>query len=191
MKFFTFWSILMKHVMIKCLALAVLGSALGCNKAEEAPASPLTYSFQLLNEQGQEATVFPKGQNILFRFLLINPTNEVVVLNNPAFDEAEFLAVTRLTPGEGSGTVGKPYKNMFCEYVQAFRVPPHDTLELSISWVEAPNSTTRGPFCAHAPTTWLPVGRYRTSFPIALTLLRGEKTTVTAAQTFSKEFDVK
>ena len=179
----------MKHVLLKVLAFAALGGAFGCDKAE-APTTPLTCSFQLLNEQGQEAAVFPQGQNIRFRLLITNPTGEVVVLNNPAFDNAAFLAVNRLTPGEGTGALGKPYQTMFCEYVQGLPVPARGTLELSISWVETPSTPSRGPFCAHAPTTWLPVGRYRTSFPLALTVLRGGHTTVTAAQTFSKEFEV-
>lgn len=180
----------MKHFLLKAVAFAALGGAFGCDKAE-APATPLTCSFQLLNEQGREAAVFPQGQNIIFRLLLVNPTNQAVVLKNPPFSDAAFLAVTRLTPGEGAGFVGKPYQTIFCMYSGAFQVLPHDTVELSIPWVESPAFPAQGPFCLPALNAWLPAGRYRTAFPIAFTVLRGYQETVTAAQTFSKEFEVK
>jgi len=193
MQFFTFWSVLMNHVMIKCLALAVLGSALGCDKSD-GPATPLTCSFQLLNEQGQEATVFAQGQNIIFQFQITNPSAQNIVLNNPPIDVTHFLEVNRLTPGEGSSAIGKPYNNIFCTFQGGIGVPARSAITLSIPWVENAAFPTSLYFCGgqHAKTTYLPAGRYRTSFTTPLTIIRADQPdVVTEAQTFTREFEVK
>lgn len=181
----------MKHLLLNGVAFAVMAGAFGCNKAQ-APATPLTASFQLLNEQGQEATVFAQGQNLIFQFQITNPSAQNIVLHNPPIDVTHFLEVNRLTPGEGSGALGKPYNNIFCYFIGGISVLPHTTTTLSIPWVESPAFPTSGFFCGHAKTTYLPAGRYRTSFTTPLTIIRADQPdVVTEAQTFTREFEVK
>ena len=146
----------------------------------------------MLNEQGQEATVFPRGQNIIFRFQITNPTDRNIVLHNPPIDVTHFLEVNRLTPGEGSGAMGKPYNNLFCTYQGGVVVGAHTTTTLAIPWVEIPAFPTSQFFCGHAKTIYLPAGRYRTSFTTSLTIVRADQPdVVTEAQTFTHEFEVK
>lgn len=103
---------------------ALLGSSSGCGDSA-APTTPLTTSFDLLNEQGQVTTVFAQGQNIIFRFQFTNPTDDYITLRNPPFDVSDFLEVTRLTAGEGARKMGKPYTNIFCTYQNGVKVSPH------------------------------------------------------------------
>lgn len=183
----------MKHLLLNGVAFAVVAGAFGCDKAE-APATPLTASFQLLNEQGQEATAFPRGENLIFLFRITNPTDRTVMLKNPPIDDTHFLEVRRLTPGEGSGDLGKPYTSAFCTYQGGVVVPARGAITLSIPWVESPAFPASLYFCGrqHAPTTYLPVGRYRTSFATPLTILRvNQPDEVTKTQTFTREFEVK
>lgn len=183
----------MKHLLLNGVACAVMAGAFGCNKAQ-APATPLTASFQLLNEQGQEATVFAQGQNIIFQFQITNPSAQNIVLHNPPIDVTHFLEVNRLTPGEGSGAMGKPYNNIFCTFQGGIGVPARSAITLSIPWVENAAFPTSLYFCGgqHAKTTYLPAGRYRTSFTTPLTIIRADQPdVVTEAQTFTREFEVK
>jgi hypothetical protein len=180
----------MKYFVL-LLFMALAGETSSCQKAAATPDGVLTTSFQLLNEQGQEATVFSHGQNLIFRFQLTNPSDQDVVLHNPPIEVTHFLEVNRLTPGEGSGAMGKPYDNIFCYLTGGIVVQAHTTTTLSIAWVETPAFPTSLFFCGHAKTTYLPAGRYRTSFTTPLIIIPDQPNQVTKAQTFTKEFEVK
>jgi len=95
-----------KHALVSYSILSVLAGSIGCEQLE-APATPLTCSFALLNEQGQPTTVFAQGQNIVFQFQITNPTEQDVLLQNPPIETADFLVVTRQTSGEGVAALGK------------------------------------------------------------------------------------
>ncbi|TGD79505.1 hypothetical protein [Hymenobacter wooponensis] len=181
----------MKRVLLYGATLALLGSNTGCEKSD-APSSPLTCSFQLLNEQGQEATVFSQGQNIVFRFQITNSTDQDIALANPPINTQEFLEVKQLTASGGKQSVGKPYAWVFCTFQGAVLIPAHQTLTLSIPWVEAPAFPMSAYFCGHAATTYLAKGQYRTSFTTPLTILHADQPEeVTKPQTFTKEFTVR
>ena len=180
----------MKRFLLSALAVALLGSSSGCDKSDAAT-SPLTTSFSLLNEQGQEATVFAQGQNIIFRFQITNPTDEDIILRNPPIDVSHFLEVTRLTAGEGSKNMGKPYNYIFCTFQGGVIAPARKAVTASIPWVETPAFSTTWPFCDHASTSYLPIGHYRTSFTTPLIILHANQEKITKPQTFTVEFDVK
>jgi hypothetical protein len=181
----------MKRTLLYGLTLALLSATSGCEKSD-APTRSLTTSFQLLNERGQEATVFSQGQNILFRFQITNHTDQDVTLANPPIITQEFLEVDRLIAGGGSQALGKPYIGVFCTYQGAVQLPAHKTLTLSIPWVETTAFPTSAYFCGHANTTYLAAGHYRTSFTTPLTILHGDQPEeVTKPQTFTVEFNVK
>lgn len=181
----------MKHFFRVCIALFVLVASAGCEKAD-IPATAITCSLDLLNEQGQPATVFAQGQNIVFRFQMTNPSDQDIVLNNPPFDVTNFLEVNRLTSGEGSGALGKPYTNIFCTFQGGVVILAHTTTTLAIPWVEIPAYPTSSFFCGHAQTSHLPVGRYRTSFTTPLTILHVDQPDeVTASKTYMVDFEVR
>lgn len=181
----------MKRLLLSALTVALLGNSSGCGKSD-APTTPLTSSFSLLNEQGQEATMFAQGQNIIFRFQITNPTDEDIVLDNPPINTSQFLEVVRLTAGEGAKNMGKPYNYIFCTFQGGVIVPARKTITASISWVETAAFSTSWPFCDHANTSYLPIGHYRTSFTTPLTILHVDQPyEVTKPQTFTVEFDVK
>ena len=136
--------------------------------------------------------MFAQGQNIIFQFQITNPSAQSIVLDNPPIDVTHFLEVNRLTSGEGSGALGKPYNNIFCTYQGGVVVGAHTTTTLAIPWVEIPAFPTSYSFCGHAKTTFLPAGRYRSSFTTPLTIIRaGQPDVVTEAQTYTREFEVK
>jgi hypothetical protein len=65
----------MKYI-VSLFFIAFASGIVGCQKTDSMPNAPLTASFQLINEQGQEAAVFPQGQNVVFRFQLTNISDQ-------------------------------------------------------------------------------------------------------------------
>jgi archaellum component FlaG (FlaF/FlaG flagellin family) len=102
----------MKLVLPVTIVLGVLTSA--CHKEAEAPSSTIEADFELLNTQGQSATSFRQGQNIVFRFRVKNNTSDDVLLTNPLFETTHFLEVSKLSADNTSTVIGKPYKYVFC-----------------------------------------------------------------------------
>ena len=179
---------------LSALLPAVLASAtVSCHQPDTAPAAPFTASFQLLNEQGQEAASFPQGQNIVFRFQLINHSAQAVYFTAPLFDTRQFLA---LTTREGT-SLGKPYTGVLCTLIGAYQLAARDTMTFTIPWVAAAAYPTSGQFCGHAATSYLPTGHYRTSFAPSFTWHQdlnpttAGPTQTTAPQEFSQEFEVR
>ena len=174
---------------------AALASSTGsCQKANTAPTGPLTASFQLLNEQAGEATVFPQGQNVIFRFQITNTSDQDVFVKNPVFDTRDFLEVYS-TAEKQQVSLGKPYAGIFCYYVGGYVIPAHKAITCTIPWVDAAAYPLSFPFCGHAPTTYLLAGHYRTSFRPSVTWhFQGQgpdNDDNTDFQAFSYEFDVK
>jgi hypothetical protein len=189
--FYAVFHLLMKYT---ALLIAALGSgAARCHKQDTVPTPTVTDSLQLLNEQGQPATVFAQGQNIVFRFQVKNNSDQSIFLPNPVFDPTTFLAVyTRARV-----SFGKPYEYIFCTYQGGIPLAAGQTYTFSIPWVEAAAYSTTAQFCRHAATTYLPLGRYQTHFaPSFAWTQQGTLTTPgvsqsLAAQEFSYEFEVK
>jgi hypothetical protein len=183
----------MKRLLICGLSLALAGSITGCDKTDT-PAGPLTCSFQLLNEQGQEAVVFPQGQNFILRFQVANTSDQDVYVDNPVIDTREFLEVFSMAEKQ-QVSVGRPYSGIFCEYVGGYTIAAHKAMTFNIPWVAATAYPTSFPFCGHAPTTYLPTGHYRTAFRPTITWNfrdQGPSASKTIAfEEFAREFEVK
>ena len=182
---------IMKQLVIFGISFLLLGSATGCKTPVDAPIDPLTFSFQLLNEQKQEATVFPQGQNIIFYFEARNNTDQEIALQNPIFNPEHFLELYSGI-GENAQSVGKPYKYIFCTYNGFYFVPAHSILVFEMPWVASLQHPVVGPFCGNATNAYLPRGHYSTSFAPTITWHFGaepSKTIVSPA--LVREFDVK
>jgi hypothetical protein len=175
------------------LSAVLVSSTVSCQKTATAPDGPLTASFQLLNEQGQEATLFPQGQNVIFRFQVANTSDQDIYVCNPVFNPRDFLAVYR-TAEKQPVSLGKPYSGIFCEYVGGYRLGAHQAMTFTIPWVDAAAYPIRFPFCGHAPTTYLPTGHYRTAFRPSVTWHFWDQgpaaTTTVDFQPFARAFEV-
>ena len=184
----------MKH-RFPILFVAFAGGMVGCQKTDTTPTAPLTASFQLLNERGQEASVFPQGQNVVFRFQLANTSDQDIAVTNPVIDARDFLEVFR-TADQQPVSLGKPYSGIFCNYIGGYpyTVPAHQVLTFTIAWVDAPAYPIGFPFCGHAPTMYLPTGHYRTAFTPAVNWhFAGQgptAATTTGFPTAAREFEV-
>lgn len=176
------------------LSVLLVSSTVSCQKTDTAPGGPLTASFQLLNEQGQEAAVFPQGQNLIFRFQLANTSDQDIYVENPVFDPREFLEVFSMAEKQPV-SLGKPYSGIFCTYQGGYRIAAHQAMLFTIPWVDAPAYPISFPLCGHAPTTYLPLGHYRTAFRPSVTWHFWDQgpaaTTTIDFQTFAREFEVK
>jgi hypothetical protein len=172
------------------LAMALVSGTVSCQKTDPAPDGPLTVSFQLLNEQGREATVFPQGQNLLFSYQVANSSDQDIFLKNPVGDLTHFLEVYGMAEKQAV-SLGKPYSSIFCYYIGGYTLPAHQTMTLSIPWVTSSAYPTSPQFCGHAPNTYLPIGHYSTTFTPSLTWSQGKSTgTTTTFPTFTRAFDV-
>jgi hypothetical protein len=176
------------------LSVALVSSTVSCQKTTTSPTGPLTATFQLLTEQGQEATVFSQGQNFVFCFRLANTSDQDIYVENPVFDPREFLEVVRLVENQ-QVSMGKPYTGIFCTYQGGYKIAAHQAMTFTIPWLEAPAYPTSYPLCGHVSTNYLPIGHYRTAFRPSVTWHfwdQGPATSTTVDfQTFGREFEVK
>lgn len=172
---------------------ALLGSLVGCKKKQEAPQEPLTFSFQLLNEQGQETSVFAPGQNIIFHFEARNTTDQTMnfVTRVTNLDSTSLPAIYQGVPSS-SQLVGKPYKRTCNDFLTPpYATPAHGAISFTIPWLPSTQYLDKDPFCIHANTTPLPRGHYYASFtPSFVWYQTGVTTTETVSPPLIREFDV-
>ncbi|WP_233636138.1 hypothetical protein [Hymenobacter setariae] len=146
-----------------------------------------------MNEQGQETAVFAPGEAIVLRYEVRNDTDQEVYFNNPVFDYAHFMEVSRDDNGQLS-LVGKPYTSMSLTYNMYVVVAAHSARSFTIPWVASSKYPNAYPFNSHALNAPLPVGRYHTSVQPRLTWHHGTEADVTvlsAAQDFVRTFEVR
>lgn len=185
----------MKTFLTFSFTLCILfGSLTGCHKKEAVPTEPLVFSFQLLNEQGQETTVFAPNQNIIFHFEARNNTNQTLkfLTRVSDLDSTSLPAIYQGTIGN-SHLVGKPYKHTCDDFLTPpYAVSSQGNISFTISWMPSPQYPDKEPFCIHATTTWLPKGHYYASFaPTFFWYQEGVTTTQTTPSPFVREFDVR
>ncbi|AMR27648.1 hypothetical protein A0257_11450 [Hymenobacter psoromatis] len=174
----------------------LFGGLTGCHKKEATPTEPLVFSFQLLNEQGQETSVFAPNQNIIFHFEARNNTDQTMFLLTDLrnLDYQGLPSIYSFTKGVPQ-LVGRPYNGLCVNYVGGpHPVPAHDALQFTIKWLEPTKPTNpfeNEPFCTHTATTALPKGHYYASFSTSFVWYQdGVTTTETAPPTMVREFDV-
>lgn len=178
------------------LSCALLSGVTSCKTAVDAPADPLALSFQLLNEQGQETSVFAPGENIVFHFEARNTTDQTMFLRTDLrdLDYQGLPSIYSFTKGVPQ-LIGRPYNGLCINYVGGpLPLPAHDALQFTIKWLEPVKPTNvfeHEPFCDHAVTTALPKGHYYASFSASFVWYQdGVATTKTAPPAMVREFDV-
>jgi hypothetical protein len=184
----------MKHsYLVFCLIAALFGSLASCKKEPEAPREPVSATYRVLNEKGQETAVFALGQAIVLSYEVRNDTDQEAYFNNPVFSYAHFMEVFRDADGQ-SNLVGTPYTDMSLNYSMFVVVAAHSTRSFTIPWVASAQYPDMYPFNGHAANAPLPMGRYHTSVLPLLTWRHGTEADITvplAAQDFVRTFEVR
>ena len=188
----------MKYSLLLNLTLAALfGSLASCKKDKTEPTDPLVFSFQLLNEQGQETSVFAPGQNIIFHFEARNTTDSTMYFLTRIVDinQDKLLAVYKGTPDQHQ-LVGRPYEVLAQTFIggpyQTSAHAAYDFGSFTISWLESSKYPGKDPFYTHAPNAPLPKGHYYASFTPSFTWYqKGVTTTETTSPPLIREFDVR
>jgi hypothetical protein len=184
----------MKHsYLVFCLIAALFGSLASCKKEPEAPREPVSATYRVLNEKGQETAVFALGQAIVLSYEVRNDTDQEAYFNNPVFSYAHFMEVFRDADGQ-SNLVGTPYTDMSLNYSMFVVVAAHSTRSFTIPWVASAQYPDMYPFNGHAANAPLPAGRYHTSVLPLIAWHHGAEAAVTvplAAQDFVRTFEVR
>lgn len=159
------------------------------------PTENIDFQFSLLNENDLPATTFEPGENFVFRFLMINRSDQHVWFRS--FDNTDFCRVIQLqdyNPQENNNQqtdMGKPYVNMFCNYRNGNKIISGDTLKLQIQWMPTAGSKYDNPFfCKEQDTSPLGAGLYRTSFQSSFIFSAAERDFESAVMSFDITFEI-
>lgn len=117
--------------------------ASACKKAEDPFDPEMDFKLRLLNEKGEEATVFKEGEKFSLSFLITNKLNETrFFIPNQLTNNKGLFRIIRIID---SLDLGQPYKSIICTG-QKISINGKQNLELKVPW--NPDSTTiDGKFC--------------------------------------------
>ena len=120
------------------------------------------FKFCLLNEQGEPATVFNKGENFTFHFAINNKLKSTINWDNNLLFSSGFCEVKSM-----KYNFGPPFKIIGIEEIGqvAFSILPEKTTIWEVSWIPEENEWTKG-FVSYKRTNlqYLPEGKYFTRF---------------------------
>lgn len=143
-------------ILISCITIT------NCQKVESQDPN-IRFSFDLLDENGKSSTEFKEGENITFRFLIINESGRTLHLEQNSLPSKDFLRVYGVSALDGKITndYGKPYEGT-CTMQNGFFIDPRDTLKVQISWIPLNNQH----FTCILKDENIPLakGNYRTEF---------------------------
>lgn len=95
----------------------------------------IEFTFCLLNEQGEPATVFNEGENFIFQFSIKNLKKDTIIITTEFIND-EFFRVYRLS-GDNPLDLGKPWSGIWCEYSlepHEIKVAPSKTSKVQSPW---------------------------------------------------------
>ena len=121
----------------------------------------IAFMFCLLNEQGEPATVFNEGENIVFSFSLMNNLKESISIS-PEFINDDFYRVY----GYNNTDMGKAWTGMWCNFryeKMAIELQPDEQKVLNCPWFLSDNFNADYPLCKGDDMNPLPKGEYFTS----------------------------
>jgi hypothetical protein len=100
---------------------------------------PFEIVFRLLDKDGVSATKFNVGDDIIFSILIINRTNNKIILSRSGMNQQDIFRVFgKVYPYLDNTSIihdyGKPYGVLFCDKSMGAIVPANDTLKLEIPW---------------------------------------------------------
>lgn len=103
----------------------------------------IAFKFCLLNEQGQPATIFKKGENITFMFQIINKTGKTIYYNPYECAYAnDFFTVIDVT----GKTIGKSYEALPTENIGVVAYPfkNKDKYTFKVKWLHSEQKIVKG-----------------------------------------------
>jgi hypothetical protein len=128
----------MRQFAFTVMPLLILISAFSCFD-KESPNHPVEVRFDLLNESGEPSSIFKEGEDIIFRYSIINNSSNPVTVNN--FQEVlgnNFMLVLESYQGDDGAmrkkVIGYPYDGIKIIDVFGLEIVAYDTLVMQASW---------------------------------------------------------
>jgi hypothetical protein len=159
-----------------------------CDKFKSSD-NPVVFEFQLLDEDGEQATEFSYEENFSFSFSIINNTEDRLVITE-MYSMENFFEVFKIGDSGELVSFGKPYNAIFCEYVGGYLINSGDTFLVEIPWIPDPD--------LHIPilcglkydNTVLPVGNYQTSVSPTCSFQKGGEDFLTTTSSINISFQI-
>jgi hypothetical protein len=170
------------------LLLLLFWMPFSCKKAEDPFDPEMDFKLRLLNDKGEESTVFKEGESFSLSFLITNRLNEKrffipdrLVANNGLF---------RIIKSDDTSDLGQPYKTILCTGWK-ITVEGKASIELRIPWRS--DSTVRNiNFCVqNLKKDFIPKGVYKTSLQEFLQVATLEDIRLTKKTDISVNFEIK
>ncbi|MDR2146604.1 MAG: hypothetical protein LBE91_09130 [Tannerella sp.] len=121
----------------------------------------IAFKFCLLNRQGEPATVFNEGDNIVFSFSFKNNLKDNISIPTQFINE-NFYRVY----GNNNTDMGKAWTGTWCLFVMQTKIielPAHETKELNCPWLYSEVFKVDYPLCKGGDNNPLSKGEYFTS----------------------------
>ncbi len=181
---------LAKNLLVTSLILSICSN---CNDDLNNDISPVKFILRTLNIEGFPSTDFKEGENIVFSFLIINNSNNQITYFQ-SINQEDFLKVTKINIQSGEKPVerfviGKPFKTMFCNYINGIIINVYDTLKLEIPWI-TDSSINYPHFCLLEDNKPLEIGNYETSFTSSFDFMVNDKALEINNFTFKTQFNI-
>jgi hypothetical protein len=178
----------MKKVIVvtRVLLFMLCMLALACKKEE--PFDPeMDFKLRLLNDKGEEATVFKEGEKFSLSFLIINKINETrFFYPDQLANDSELFRIFRTTD---SFDFGQPYEVIVCTG-QKMSIQSGQSLEFKVPW-NSDSATVRS-FCTeNIKKRDLKKGVYNTRFARTLSIGTLENSRITKKLDLLVNFEIK
>ncbi len=178
-----------KTIFISRLLLFLLClTPFACKKAEEPFDPELDFKLRLLNDKGEESTVFKEGEKFWLSFLITNKLNERrFFIADRLVDNSGLFRVIK---SDDNSDFGQPYKTISCTAWKT-TIEARGSIELKIPWRS--DSTVRDiNYCVQSlKKDILPKGMYKTALQEYLQVSTLEEIRVTKKTDISINFEIK
>ncbi len=176
----------MKKMSISLVPLWFL-LAFGCSSDKSMnPAFPVSFQFNLLNENREATKSFTVGKDITFSFVIVNASGEAINLNNFQPDllcqtSSDFFRVYHNASESGAwADLGRPCIPSNCSYEGAYQIEANAVRKIEYLW-----------FTGCAKNAPLQTGKYKTGFEYEFSVNGGKYNGLKSKQVFSINFEVK
>lgn len=184
----------MRKILFFAVALFLMGMVVAACSSEEDVVDmneeygDIKLNFSLLNENGEETTIFKEGECVCFDLEIINNSNSdfVYCLNFDGGDlvlDNDFFCVYT----EKGERIGTPWTGMFCEMSlqKKWHIPAKTTHHVRCSWLGSSVFTITHPLCKFEESPHLAPGVYKTAFDVKY------RASSNATKLIDKKFNVK
>lgn len=166
----------MRVLLGSILTLLVINSCKETNLHDTAPVSLI---YRLTDQTGETKSVFSEENQPVFSFLIVNNGVLDLYLIRDNIGSEKFFRVYSSSMKDESGndvSMGKPYGNHHCEFVNGYLIPAKDTVKIELPWIPLQSDETNyHPILCdfHYDNTPLTDGAYYTGFEVSLNFSNG------------------